>query len=329
MLRILSRAAVVLAAAVTALLTVGPASAAVPPAQLLSMYQPVLRFDPTERFGPTSVQSFVADSSLDRFDGQNWVVANAHPGLANLPGPGTGYWRLDQHPCSPSTSLGGLDCYAGAWSEGAGSSVVYGRIAHQKGLTILQYWIFYYDDVYSYFSPPSDMLWQAHEGDWEVVNVVLTAFQQPVVVGYSQHCLGQLRRWKDTPRFGSTHPVVYVAAGSHANYFGPGAHQLNLACIDPQVQHFLFDVLHLPPPVDYTGSGATAGPPGSGGTVTHVEQIDASTPSWTAFPGFWGEAEYFHGPGLGTVLAGTAPTGPVYHSVWTDPLGTLATWPAG
>jgi hypothetical protein len=52
--------------------------------------------------------------------------------------------------------------------------------------------------------------------------------------------------------------------------------------------------------------------------------------AWVEFPGFWGELQYFHGPGaIGTVAFGTSPVGPAYHAVWSDPLGTLATWPLG
>jgi hypothetical protein len=329
MIRTLSGAAASLAAAVLVVLTVAPASAGTPDAKLLAKFQPVTRFDPAESFTPTSVQTFITDSSLERYDGTDWVAVDQHPGPGGLPGPGTGTWRLNQHPCTPSTGLGGLDCYADSWSRGAGSSVVYGRVTRESGKTVLQYWYFYYDDLYSYFYPPSDVLWQAHEGDWEVVNVVLSADEQPEFVGYSQHCLGQQRPWATTPKWGDTHPVVYVAVGSHANYFGLGTHQLNLACIPAQVQFVLFFVLNLPPPVDYTGDGAVAGPPRSGGTLTHVEQIDSGAHSWVAFPGFWGEDEFFHAPVIGTVQGGTAPQGPAYHAVWADPLGTLATWPTG
>ena len=97
------------------------------------------------------------------------------------------------------------------------------------------------------------------------------------------------------------------------------------------MQYVLFVLLKLPPPVDYTGNGDIAGPPRSGGKLTHVSQIDGSVHSWTAFPGYWGEGEYFDAAPLSLppVPAGTSPTGPAYHAVWSDPLGTLTTWPTG
>jgi hypothetical protein len=308
----------------------GSAVAAVPDAQLLRTYQPVLHLDPVEQFGPSSVQSFIADSDLERFDGSSWVVVDEDPEPGELPGPGTGAWRLNQDSCTPTLVLGGLTCYAAASGEGAGSSVVYGRVARQSGLTILQYWLFYYDDVYSYLYPPNDLFWQAHEGDWEVVNVVLSSDDEPLYVGYSQHCLGTRRAWAATPRSEETHPVVYVAVGSHANYFAAGSHVFNSACVPVQVQQILA-LFHLGLPSDHVNEGGeVVGPPGSGGRVTHVAAIDSDVPSWTSFPGFWGELQYFHAPApFGTLPFGTSPQGPVQHAVWMNPLGTLATWPMG
>jgi hypothetical protein len=297
--------------------------------QLLDRYQPVTYLDPTEQFRPASVQSFVADADLERFDAGTWSLVNLEPEPGELPGPGTGTWRLNQDTCVPVMPIGGLTCYGTAGAEGDGASVVYGRVARPAGAIVLQYWYFYYDDVYSYAYPPSDFIWQAHEGDWEVVNVVLSEDEQPEYAGYSQHCLGQRRAWAATERL-DTHPIVHVAAGSHANYFSAGVHPINVACIPPQAIALL-QANHLPLPVDYSfGGGEVAGPHGAGGTFTHIREIEDDHASWTAFQGFWGELQYFHAPvPIGTVPFGTSPQGPVYHAVWTDPLDTLAAWPEG
>jgi hypothetical protein len=325
--------ATIAAALLVAALGAGRAHAA-PDAQLLRTYQPVLRLDPAERFGPTSVQAFVTDSSLERLESGSWVVVDPDVGPGGLPGPGTGTWRLNEDACTPALPLGGLGCYAAADDAGPQASVVYGRVARLADATVLQYWYFYYDDVYSYLYPPSDFIWQAHEGDWEVVNVVLGPDELPVETGYSQHCLGQRRAWADTPRWDGTHPVVWVAVGSHANYFAPGVHPIQPACVPPQALALLAQA-HLPPPADYAsaaGPGETAGPPQAGDRVTVVEPANEDAKHWLAFPGFWGELQYFHAPppvGPGTVPLGTSPVGPAYHDVWIDPLGTLALWPEG
>jgi hypothetical protein len=59
-----------------------------------------------------------------------------------------------------------------------------------------------------------------------------------------------------------------------------------------------------------------------------VEQIGDGSPSWVEFPGSWGELQYFHAPApIGTIAFGSSPVGPAFHPEWSDPLGTLATWP--
>jgi hypothetical protein len=319
------------ATAVVLGVSAAPGRAATPAPRLLAMYQPVTQFDPQEQFLPTSVQSFIADSDLEQLTATGtWTVVDSDPEPGDLPGPSTGVWRLNQDSCTPAAPVGGLSCYVPAWQEGHGAPAVYGRVVREDDRIVLQYWYFYYDDVYSYQYPASNFIWQAHEGDWEVVNVVLSSDQEPLSVGYSQHCLGQRRVWADTPRLDDTHPVVHVAVGSHANYFSAGVHPINLACVPPAALAILAQ-LHLPAPADFAfDGGPIEGSPGTGGEVAPIHQIGADDPSWVSFPGFWGELQYFHGPGaIGTVPFGTSPEGPAYHSVWTDPLGTLASWPIG
>jgi hypothetical protein len=329
--RILPLVGALLLLALASFTAAATARAATPDVGLLATYQPAMQFDPLEQFLPTKVESFITDSELEQLTAPGtWTVMASDAAPGDLPGPGSGTWRLNEDACTPDAPLGGLACYAAAGNQGAGGPTVYGRVAHEDGDIILQYWFFYYDDVYSYAYPPSDFIWQAHEGDWEDVNVVLSSDEQPLYVGYSQHCLGQRRAWSDTGRFGETHPIVHVALGSHANYFDPGTHPINTKCVPSQAIAILHG-LGLPLPVDYTfAGGPVAGPPESGGTVMPIEQIGDDVPGWAQFPGFWGELQYFHAPApIGTVAFGSSPVGPAYHAEWADPLGTLATWPTG
>jgi hypothetical protein len=303
---------------------------ATPTPRLLATYEPVTYFHPAESFLPTKVQSFVSDSTLEQFSGGAWTVVDADPDPGDLPQAGGIAWRLNQQPCSPSDVLGGLACYAASGDQGSGGLAVYGRVAHDDGRIVLQYWSFYYDDVYSYPFAPEGALWQAHEGDWEVVNVVLADDETPLFVGYSQHCLGQRRAWTDVKRFDGRHPIVYVALGSHANYFEPGLHEFNSTCVPRQV-HDLLQSLHLPQPADVaSGDGVSSGPNAAAGPVTTIHQIDDGQPSWVGFPGTWGELQYLHAPApIGTVAFGLSPQGPAFHDVWAHPLATLAGWPVG
>jgi hypothetical protein len=293
---------------------------ATPTPRLLAAYQPVTQLHPAETFLPTKVQSFISDADLEQLVGGTWTLVATDPEPGDLPD--SGAWRLNQDSCSPATALGGLACYGPAADGGSGGPAVYGRVAHDGDRIVLQYWYFYYDDVYSYPFAPAGAFWQAHEGDWEVVNVVLSEDEEPLSVGYSQHCLGQRRAWSDTARVDGTHPIVYVALGSHANYFTPGLHQFNPLCVPPQVTAIL-NAFHLPPPADVVSGDGPA-------PVTTVHQIEDGHPGWVSFPGFWGELQYFHAPApIGTVPFGNSPQGPAFHDVWIHPLATLASWPQG
>jgi hypothetical protein len=298
-------------------------------ARMLAKFQPVTHFDSQEHFRPTGIETFVGDSDLELCDTSGNCEFEGRPAAdgSTLPTEGEG-WRLNERACVPYASLGGLGCYTASWSAHNASQVVYGRVARLDNRIVLQYWYFYYDNLYSYTHTPSDFIWQSHEGDWEVVNVVLrTSDRSPLYVGYSQHCLGERRAWSDVSRWNGTHPIVYVAAGSHANYLSPGANTIDTRCLPPGTAELLRQ-FGLTLPVDYAdGAGAVSGPAAFGAEQTSVTTLNGY-PNWLEFPGSWGEDEWLFSP-LGLRRLGTSPVGPAQHTVWTDPLGTLAGWPTG
>jgi hypothetical protein len=152
-----------------------------------------------------------------------------------------------------------------------------------------------------------------HEGDWEEIAVALNATGQPVAAAASQHNLGVMRRWGLVRKSG-THPHVYVALGSHANYFRPGRHRI------PQS----FSGLPLPEP-DFTSTEVTRQP-----AVTDIS--DGKAP-WLSFAGAWGDGSFvLLGATSGGIYAhlhvGGSPSGPAQHDVWKDPLLAFLSWPA-
>jgi hypothetical protein len=320
-----------IATMVAALVAASGASAArgaTSDAQLLQTYQPVLVLHPDEAFQPTKIQSFVADSQLERFVGTNrsqlpldqyWTVVEPDPDPGELPQPAPGvFYRLNQVGCSAGSTLAGRDCYAAAWSTGSGGDAVYGRVARTENRIVLQYWLFYYDNPLLLPATPFGTFWQSHEGDWEVVNVVLDENEQPVEAAYSQHCTGQRMAWSNVEKSpeGSTHPVDYVALGSHANYFAPGDGPLGTipiptACIPDFVRSVLPSLPFLQVADQVLGrsaGGAVVGPPGTGVEPATIHQIDGTV--WSTFGGFWGESEYFFTPiPLGPFPAGAFPFG--------------------
>ena len=155
---------------------------------------------------------------------------------------------------------------------------------------------------------------------------MLSRKREPLFVGYSRHCSGETRRWAEASRWKSHHPKVYVALGSHANYFEPGVHEFDRACLPAQVIAF-FAQAGLPLPADVVAEGPSAGPKRLGVETTDIERLEAESPSWISFPGFWGELEYFSAPPpIGTMPFGPSPVGPGFHAVWQQPPATLATW---
>lgn len=309
---------------------------------LLSRYQPVTVLDPMEAFTPTAVGSFVADANLETQTAPNtWAVVDAHPSAGRLPTTPTAAcvsqtlvpcYRLNQRDCTPAGGLASVACYRTAWLAPPPRSVLYGRATTAGRSTVLQYWYFYYDDFYSYNYPPDDFIWQSHEGDWEAVTILVPrGSSHPSWVGYSQHCTGQRRRWADVPRWRRTsHPVVDVAIGSHANYFTPGEHQIATQCIPPQAIAFL-QQNGLALPNDHVHPGPAYGPTSARGvSATSIVHVTGRSPEWMRFIGTWGEYQYFHGPSpINTVPSGFSPSTPTQMSLWQHPVGTVFSWPTG
>jgi hypothetical protein len=109
----------------------------------------------------------------------------------------------------------------------------HGRVIRQNGWVVLQYWLFYpFNDWRSGFFGAND-----HEADWEKIFVYLSESEEtgevnPEWVAYAAHNYtgDNLRRRWDDPEVEKVgeHPVIFVAAGSHASYFAPGEYLTEL-----------------------------------------------------------------------------------------------------
>jgi hypothetical protein len=237
-------------------------------------------------------------------------------------------FRLNQAGCSPLGGIAGQACYLAGWREGPRQNVVYGRVAYRPGKVVVQYWYFWYDNLYSYNYPPDDLFWQAHEGDWEVVTVVLDRpTLRPLYAAYSQHCTGERRLWGEMERRG-THPVTHVAIGSHANLFGEGPHPIAAQCIPPAALAIL-QAHGLPAPVDRAGPGTAYGPASVPGVIrTGLRHPDVRRTRWLRFDGTWGEDQIFHAPPpIGTVALGSSPVSPAVTALWKTPVAIVSRWP--
>jgi hypothetical protein len=165
----------------------------------------------------------------------------------------------------------------------------------------LQYWLYY---------PFND--WNnLHEGDWEMIQLVFPAGSaeealatEPLEVGYSQHEGAERAEWGEDKLelVDGTHPVVYPAAGSHANFFTEGLHlgrsaEQGVGCDDTTGPHEELRPVALSIPSD-AGAARAAFP-------------------WIAFEGRWGERQraFYNGP-----------TGPNLKTQWTEPITWAEDW---
>jgi hypothetical protein len=163
---------------------------------------------------------------------------------------------------------------------------VYGHARKDsKGRLWLQYWLFYY---YNDFQLVGSLLGGGrHEGDWELVQIRLGADDTPELVVGSQHKQAEAKSWAATAKDGDT-PLIYIARGSHANYFSKGS----------QFTGTWFD--------QADGKGPRIDPT--------LEVVTDNAPSWLHWPGQWGDTK----PGF-LPLDSLSPNSPARRVHWLDP----------
>ncbi len=260
--------------------------------QLAQKFAPYLNFHPDEAFYPISPEYAVSRSNLNTTDG---LVAS-NPTIESL----ASYTNLSANYFLDN--LQGTVEDEGIITDFLAVRDTYPPTVHArvtegfdgKTVYVIQYWFFY---------PFNKGPMNTHEGDWEMVMVVADTSQEPLFAAYSQHLAGEKADWLLVDKTGD-HPYVYVAEGSHANYFKSYEGGLGLA--NDRV----------------SGSGKILGPDdyelvmlGETGSGNHP--IDQS---WLDFAGCWGE--------YGDVDAGVrgmrGPIGPAYMDDaerWDDPMG--------
>ena len=192
-------------------------------------------------------------------------------------------------------------CDYAQWADRVGAdhpATTYARVVSERGVPdriALQYWFYYVFNDWN----------NTHEGDWEMVQIIFPAASaaaalgtDPLEVGYSQHSSAERAAWgaDKLQLVGGTHPVVYPAAGSHANFFTNDVFLMR--------------------------SGAEGvGCDDAGGSTRTIRPLVATVPEgradyltlypWLGFDGHWGEQQ----PGVFN-----GPTGPNEKLQWTEPI---------
>jgi hypothetical protein len=181
---------------------------------------------------------------------------------------------------------------------------VYAHVVTQAGSPgklALQYWLFYAFNDWNNF----------HEGDWEMIQLLFDAStpaaaldRRPLEIGYSQHEGAERASWDDDKLelVDRTHPVVHVAAGSHANFFDEALYLGSAAS-------------------EGVGCDDTRGPTSDIRPVVRTIPTDRTEARaifpWIGFEGRWGELQraFYNGP-----------TGPNLKRQWTQPLQWADDW---
>ena len=213
--------------------------------------------------------------------------------------------RFEYHLDFPGDPLD-AGCTYERWAKRLGASedpVVYAHVvteAERPGTVALQYWFFY----------PFNDFNNTHEGDWEMIQLNFEADDAaaalggtPVRIGYSAHEGATSSSWTDDQlEVVDSRPVVYPAAGSHANkysaalWLGSSA-EAGVGCDDTRGPH-----RELSPRV---------------ATIPSDPAAARKAYPWIAFEGRWGELQkaFFNGP-----------TGPNQKTQWTQPVSWSEGW---
>ncbi len=186
--------------------------------ELARRYAPVLYFHPAEVFFPQPVDVIVEQARLRQarrlWFGVNVLLHLDVPDLLGLPSDGSYFldvWFGDDGSSAYTNYSAHQAYYQAMLSPQAGGLPItaYAHVVREGAHTTIQYWLLYfYNDWFN-----------KHEGDWELVQVMLDANGEPEWVVLGQHHGGTRRAWASAPVEEGTHPVAYVARGSHANYF--------------------------------------------------------------------------------------------------------------
>ncbi len=175
---------------------------------LAEKYAPTLQFHGGEEVFPVNVTYYIDNCNLNESVADTAVLLTADPtpaGLSSYSNTARNFY-LDNK-LGSIEDRGIIDAYKS--NEGSLGYTVYSHVTSDGTRVAIQYWFFYVFNFGTYNN---------HEGDWEMIEVILDGNLEPLIVGYSQHEEGQQAAWSQVERSGDG-PVVYVAKGSHANYF--------------------------------------------------------------------------------------------------------------
>lgn len=180
---------------------------------LAEQYTPILYFVDDERCYPVNISYALENSYLFEID--NPTPLSTSPTAEMLRNYSSDAYYLDNQRGTVSIDDNGIENDYQTKMITLGYTI-YAHV--DTTTTSIQYWFFYAFNG-------GDL--NRHEGDWEMIQVVLSN-GQPSEVMFSQHHTGQKATWSQVDKEGD-HVKVYVARGSHANYIKPYSGKVGLA----------------------------------------------------------------------------------------------------
>jgi hypothetical protein len=262
---------------------------------LARTYAPVLRLSAGEPYRPLRLEDYLSVSTLHSGTSPHGPLLQAHPTLFSLPTTaGSSY--LDVTGADPNSHASRYPAIERQLGASHPRATVYFRVVNQpaKGRTAIEYWFMYlYNDFYD-----------KHEADWEGVTVFLQG-TSPFGVSYSAHQGRRWSPWAQQSTQNSTHPIVYVAEGSHANYSARGRYSIRVCWTLQGRRHCA-----LTPRADIaSGTGAKLAPSGY-----DLQQLGGAR-----YTGDWGSGNYI----LGIGRTSDHVTDPRGRSEFTDPFAVI------
>lgn len=259
---------------------------------LAEQYAPILYFVDGEQCYPVKVSYALENSYL--YEVNNPTPLLISPTETQLQNYTTDLYYLDNQRGTTAVGDNGIESDYQSKQSSLGYTV-YSRVETTQN--VIQYWLFYAFNG-------GDL--NRHEGDWEMVQVIL-AGGQPVEVMFSQHYSGQKATWSQVEKEGD-HVKVYVARGSHANYIKPFSGKLGLAS-------------------DVVGDNGKIIKPKSLQSDGYNISLLQSQP-WLSFAGRWGWAGASQAAAAEAQLLGEAgPNGPMFREGGT--MWQPQVWAAG
>jgi hypothetical protein len=196
--------------------------------ELARRFAPILRYDSDELFVPISRSSYVSRTQLKEEEGRfvRLVKEAVDEGVlpetlgACLQGCLLFLDVRGAEPDPPKHSERAYDAIENKLLRSGARPTVYYHVTRYDDTDhyAVQYWLLYF---FNYRL-------NEHESDWEQITVHLDENRRPIDVYYSAHEGGNTRAFAKVAE--GDHPIVYPARGSHANYFGPGKHDVEIAC---------------------------------------------------------------------------------------------------